>query len=327
MHGVHGDFCAGQRDRPSRSPILGRIWPPASAAMNLDEVSGMGRNPRQRINGGIYHVMNRGNRKMRIFEDVRDRRRFVRILIEETERYGVLLLAGCEMVNHFHLIVATPNGNVSEFMEQLEGRFARYFNWRHGTVGHLFQGRFRDVVIEHDTHLLIALCYVYFNPVSARLVTRPEDYEWSTYAATVGIKWLPKYISINWLTVLFDGASVQEAQRRLRGLMTEANPVAAYLRQDEMAVDPEAVRRVLRSHVGEQLRLGTLPRLYGSALRSSLSTIVDVGSPTARAAAIHTAHVEHGYTLAEIARELRLHKTTVSKIFCAFRRSHRSSAA
>ncbi len=71
------------------------------------------------------------------------------------------------MVNHFHLVVVTPHGNLSEFMEQLEGRFARYSNWRHGSVGHLFQGRFRDVVIEHDIHLLIALCYVFLNPVSA----------------------------------------------------------------------------------------------------------------------------------------------------------------
>lgn len=288
----------------------------------------MGRNPRPNICGGIYHVMNRGNRKMRIFEDVCDRRKFLRILIEELERYGVSLLGGCEMHNHFHLAVATPNGNLSEFMEQLEGRFARYYNWRHGTVGHLFQGRFRDVVIEHDTHLLIALCYIYLNPVSARLVATPEDYEWSTYAATLGIRPLPKYLSIDWLASLFDGAPIQECQRRLRSLMTEANPVSAFLRQHEMAVDPKAVRQVVRSYIGEQLQLGALPRIYRSALRANLHNLVRAElTPSARAVAIYTAHLEHGYTLAEIARELRLHTTTVSKIFRSFCRSRPSSAA
>ena len=90
-------------------------------------------------------------------------------------------------------------------------------------VGHLFQGRFRHVVIEHDIHLLIALCYIFLNPVSARLVTGLEDYKWSTYAATVGLAPLPKYISIDWLTSLFDGDSLQECQRRFRSLMTEAS--------------------------------------------------------------------------------------------------------
>ncbi len=288
----------------------------------------MGRNKRSNICGGIYHVMNRGNRKMRIFEDVRDRRKFMLILIEEKETYGVRLLDGCEMDNHFHLVVETPNGNLSEFMEQLEGRFARYFNWRHGTVGHLFQGRFRDVAIEHDTHLLIALCYVYLNPVSARIVVTPEDYEWSTYAATVGIRPLPKYLSIDWLPALFDGASMQESQRRLRNLMTEANPVEAYLRQNEMAVHPEAVHRVLRSYVGEQLRLGALPRVYRSLLRSRLSDLVYEGLPPAsRAVAIYDAHVTHGYKLAEIARELHMPPSTVSKIFRSIRGSQRRFAA
>lgn len=257
---------------------------------------------------------------MPIFEDAHDRRKFQRILIEEMERYGVHTHAGCQMGNHVHLVVGTPHGNLSDFMEQLEGRYARYSNWRYGRVGHLFQGRFRHVVIEHDMHLIIALCYVYLNPVSAGLVNTPEDYEWSTYAGTVGIKPLPKYLSIDWLPDLFDGASVQVSQRRLRELMTEANPVAAYLRQNEMGVDPEAVRRVLRSYVGEQLRLASLPRIYRSALRSSLSELVQVGlTPADRALAIHNAHVEHGYTLAEIARELRLGKSTVSRIFRSLR--------
>jgi len=260
--------------------------------------------------------MNRGNRKTPIFEDERDRRRFLRILIEEKLRYRVEIHGGCQMRNHFHLLVGTPHANLSDFMEQLEGRYARYWNWRYGVVGHLFQGRFRSVVIEHDMQLLIALCYVFLNPVSARLVKRPEDYKWSTYSATAGLAPLPSYISIDWLSSLFPSDSLHESQRCLRNLMTAANPVAAYLQQDLTGVAPETVRRALRSYVGAQLQLGRLPRLYRSALRSRLAELVQPGlPPPLRAVAISEAHVQHGYTLAEIARELRLGKSTVSKIF------------
>ena len=148
--------------------------------------------------------MNRGNRKAPIFEDDRDRRRFLRILVEEQERYAVKLLAGCQMGNHFHCALTTPNGNLSDFMEQLESRFARYSNWRHGRIGHLFQGRFRDVMIEHDIHLLIALCYIFLQSGERRLSSHDQsDYKWSTYAATVGLAPLPSYLSIDWLEALF----------------------------------------------------------------------------------------------------------------------------
>jgi putative transposase len=276
----------------------------------------MGRDPRVLIRGATYHVMNRGNRKERIFEDGRDLRRFLRIFVAETERYGVDFLAGCPMGNHFHAIVTTPHGNLSDFMEQLEGQFAKYSNWRYERVGHLFQGRFRGVLIEHDIQLLTALCYVFFNPVSAGLCSRAEDYKWSTYAATVGLAPCPSYLSIDWLRALFPDATLEEAQVRFHALMTEGDPVVGYLQQHDAAVDPDALRRVIRSYTGEQLQLGMLPQIYRSALRSSLTELFPDGmTAPARAHAIHDAHVTQGYTLAEISRELRVSPGRVSQIY------------
>jgi putative transposase len=285
----------------------------------------MARNPRERICGGIYHVMNRGNRKMPIYEDVRDRRAFLKIMVEEKERYGVDILAGTLMLNHFHLVVVTPHGNLPEFMAQLQGRFARYSNRRHGNVGHLFQGRYRHVVIEHDIHLLTALCYVFFNPISARLVARLEDYKWSTYAATVGLAPLQGYLTIDWLTSLFPGASLEQAQRLFHRLMDQAKPVAAYLEQNEFNVDSDAVRRAFHSYVGGKIELASLPRMYRSALRSELWELLQEGMiEPSRSAAIYDAHVVHGYKLAEIASRLHLHKSHVSKIFRAAVKARRS---
>ena len=140
--------------------------------------------------------MNRGNRKVLIFHDDRDRRRFTRILIETTEEYGVETLGGVQMGTHFHLVVLTPHANLSAFMQQLEGRYAEYINWRHGFVGHLFQGTFKGVVIENDIHLFTALWYVFSNPCAAGFCERFEEWPWSTYAATAGLRPVPAYLSI-----------------------------------------------------------------------------------------------------------------------------------
>lgn len=193
--------------------------------------------------------MNRGNRKAQIFIDDLDRRRFSRILLEEQKTHGVKVCSECQMGTHFHLIVTTPRGNLSDFVGAFEGRFADYSNRRHGNVGHLYQGRFVDVVIEDDVQLLTALCYVFLNPVSAGLVTRIEDYPWSTYRATAGLGPAPPYLSLEWLESLYPGEPLKDAQQHFRALMNEAQPVVVVLRSTERGSRPlrgEAGRALLR---------------------------------------------------------------------------------
>ncbi len=189
--------------------------------------------------------MNRGNRRALIFEDDRDRKRFVSLLIQFLRSFEVELLVGCLMGNHFHLIVTTPLGNLSWFMQQLEGQFATYSNWRHQRVGHLFQGRFRGVLIESDLHLLIAACYVFVNPVVAGLCDRPEQWKWSTYSSTAGITSAPEYLSLNWVSELFQSASLEACQRLFRKLMDQAHPVQSYLAQADWLAPCEPMTRRL----------------------------------------------------------------------------------
>lgn len=278
----------------------------------------MGREPRLNIPGAIYHVMNRGNRKERIFEDDCDRRKFVKTLIEEQAIHGVRTLGGTLMTSHFHLVVLTPHGNLSDFMEQLEGRFARYSNWRHQRVGHLFQGPFRHVLIESDIHLLTALCYVFMNPVAAGLAAKMEDYKWSTYAATVGHSRVPAYLSVDWLETLFPGLTMTDAQQRFGRIMNAARPVVTYVREMELQVRPEVIHEVIRSYTGEQLRLAALPRLYRTALRPSLDVLL--GDASDRSAFVRDARESFGYRNAEIATVLGVSRHNVSRIYCADRR-------
>ena len=177
-------------------------------------------------------------------EDDDDRRQWLRTLIEKHEVHDVQIAAGTLMRNHFHLVVITPNGNLSEFMARLQGEYARYFNRRHGYVGHVFQGRFRHVQIENDAHMLTALCYLFMNPVTAGIVEKLEDYKWSSYAAAAGYRPVPGYLSLDWLQALYPTLTLSDAQQRLRKLMSEPKPVAHYLNSFELNVDGETIGEV-----------------------------------------------------------------------------------
>jgi REP element-mobilizing transposase RayT len=209
----------------------------------------MGRALRPQIRGGTYHVMNRGNRKTVIFEADRDRRRFGRILVETVEECGVEILGGTQMKTHFHLVVQTPQGNVSEFMQRLEGRYAQYVNWHYNRVGHLFQGPFRAVVIENNIHLFTALWYVFANAIEAGYCDRFQDWPWSTYAATVGLKPALTYLSLSWLETLFPASSLDISQSLFRQCMEDPDPVVRYLQ----IVDPTTDVAV-RSYVSARIR-------------------------------------------------------------------------
>ena len=276
----------------------------------------MSRPLQEEIAGGTFHITNRGNRKVIIFEHKQDRWVFWRIICEELTTHGVVLCALCLMGNHFHMIITTPFGNLADFVGAVESRYATYVNNRYGHVGHLFQRRYIPVVIENDIHLLIALCYVFLNPVSAGLVSKIEDYPWSTYRATVGLLPTPRHLSLRWLETLFDGIPLIDAQWRFHTLMQEAKPVVAYFDQFGLDVDAEAARRVIRSYVGDSLRVGAMPRRYRSILRAPLSELLPSTLPRADLPeAVYAARVEHGYRIVEIARHVQMHRVTISKLF------------
>jgi putative transposase len=303
---------------------IGPIAASRLRAIGLYYRTAMARDLRPNICGGVYHVMNRGNRKALIFEDNRDRKRFVSLLIRLLCLFEVELLIGCLMGNHFHLVVMTPRGNLSAFMQQLEGQFATYSNWRHQRVGHLFQGRFRCVLIESDVQLLTAACYVFLNPVVAGFCGRAEQWRWSTFAATVGITSVPEYLSLQWLGDLFPAPTLEASQRLFRALMNEACPVQKYLAQSEWFDVCEPLAQVLRSYIGDRLRSADLPRQYRALWRPSLDEIFAHASTAAeRNDAILDAHVTYGYSCAEIASVVSLKSTSVGNIVSSVRRQRR----
>ena len=141
---------------------------------------------RLEFEGALYHVTSRGDRKTAIFLDDLDRARWMSILDLVCTRYNFLVPGFCQMTNHYHLILETVDGNLSQGMRDLNGLYSQYFNRRHALVGHLFQGRYKAILVQRETYLLELTRYVVLNPVRAGFVTSPDDWRWSSHACVMG---------------------------------------------------------------------------------------------------------------------------------------------
>ena len=145
--------------------------------------------------GAVYHVTARGNERKAIVRDDIDRRRFVATLAQMVEHYRVVCHAWVLMPNHYHLLLETPEANLSRAIRHLNGVYTQAFNRRHRRVGHLFQGRFKAILLEKDAHLLALCRYVVLNPVRAGLVRHPRAWGWSSYRATAGEESAPTWLT------------------------------------------------------------------------------------------------------------------------------------
>src|SRR5512139_2076393 len=155
--------------------------------------------------GAVYHVTSRGNEKKPVFKDDTDRLNFLNTLQHVNKRYNWICHAYCLMTNHYHLLIETPEGNLSIGMRQINSVYTQLFNKRHGRTGHLFQGRYKAILIQKDSHLLEVCRYVVLNPVRAKMVETPEDYPWSSYLATAGKTTPHSCLTTDWVVGQFSG--------------------------------------------------------------------------------------------------------------------------
>ena len=142
----------------------------------------------------LYHVTSRGNERRPIFRTTRDRETFLLLLGQTAKRYGWSVSAFVLMMNHYHLVIQTPEPNLSRGMHWLNGTYAGWFNRAHRRAGHLFQGRFHAFLIEKQAYFTEVIRYVVLNPVRAKIVTAPSAYRWSSYRATAGSAAAPDWL-------------------------------------------------------------------------------------------------------------------------------------
>lgn len=146
----------------------------------------MARYPRLEFEGALYHVLTRGNQRQRVFQDERDREKYLLLLANYGPQYAFHLYAYALMSNHVHLLIETGAVPLSRIMQRLGSAYTQYFNQRHHQVGHLFQGRYKALLCQKGPYLLELTRYIHLNPVRAKLVEDPGDYRWSSYGVYVG---------------------------------------------------------------------------------------------------------------------------------------------
>jgi putative transposase len=144
--------------------------------------------------GAFYHVFSRGNQKQPVFLSNDNMFFFLKCLREAYEKFGVIVHVYCLMPNHYHLVLETPLGNLSSIMHFLNTTYTVYFNNKHKRCGHLFQGRYKSILIEAESYAQELSRYIHLNPVRSEIVDLPEQYPWSSYEYYRGTaspeKWL-----------------------------------------------------------------------------------------------------------------------------------------
>ena len=163
----------------------------------------MARALRIEYKGAFYHVISRGNNREETFLDDTDRKQFLKYLKEQTLRYGIKIHAWCLMSNHYHLVVETPLGNLSKTMQSLNTSYTVYFNHRHRKVGHLFQGRYKAVLVQADEYLHCLSRYIHLNPVRANIVKDPGEYRWSSYKSYISKEEEQEFLTTEFILGMF----------------------------------------------------------------------------------------------------------------------------
>jgi putative transposase len=173
----------------------------------------MARPWRIEFGGSYYHVISRGNEGRNIFYDDKDRRVFLDILAEVSDRFEIDVYAFVLMSNHYHFLLQTKNANLSRAMQWLGVTYSRRFNNRHSRSGHLFQGRFKSIVVENDAYVVELSCYIHRNPLRAGIVKRLIDFKWSSYPVYAYGRKGPEWLKTDLILSFFSGGEAHQAYR------------------------------------------------------------------------------------------------------------------
>jgi REP element-mobilizing transposase RayT len=274
----------------------------------------MSRPVRIEFPNALYHVTARGDRREDIFEDDVDRQAFLEIFGQVVKQFNWLCYAWCLMDNHYHLLIQTPYANLSKGMRQLNGVYTQSSNRRHARVGHLFQGRFKAILVDSDAYLLELARYVVLNPVRAGMVRKPDKWAWSSYRASMGLAPAQPFLAV-------DGLLAQFAKRRTVAQARYAQFVADGIKapspwqqlKGQVFLGDERFVKKMQARMGKQQRADVqIPISHRRAPAPSLAQI-EQRSPD-RNTAIVKAHATGAYSYQQIAEHFGLHFTTVGKV-------------
>lgn len=242
----------------------------------------MGRSLRIEYSGAFYHVTSRGNEQKDVFKSQKDREKFLSYLASASERYGAAIHAFCLMSNHYHVLMETPAGNLSQIMRHINGAYTNYFNTKRKRAGHLFQGRYKAILVEKNVYALELSRYIHLNPVRAGMVKMPEEYRWSSYRSYIGLASPPDWLITTEQLGQFQGG-VLEMQSNYKSFVEDANgevvesPFAGVVGSVILG-SHEFIAEVEEKHLVEKQAELDVPALKRIACRWSVDKIIETVS-------------------------------------------------
>lgn len=272
--------------------------------------------------GCFYHVTARGNERQDIYKSVRDREKFLSYLESATQRYSAVIHAYCLMTNHYHLLVETPQGNLSKIMQQINGSYTAYFNVKRKRSGHLFQGRYKAIIVEADSYACELSRYIHLNPVRVGMAKAPEEYRWSSYQDYIDARQ-----QAGWLTTSFilDYFPLQQRRSAYRQFVEEKvgkeypSPLLAAVASTVLGGEEfiaEIIDRKILAKAWDREVPATRTLKSTVSPEEVLGKVTDYmqGQKEARKVAIFICHRHTGLKLSEIARCFQLSLSGVTQV-------------
>lgn len=263
--------------------------------------------------GALYHVTSRGDRREDIYLGDDDRIDWLEVLGETCKRFNWVIHAYCQMSNHYHLLVETIDGNLSKGMRQLNGIYTQHFNRRHNQVGHLFQGRYKAILVQQDSYLLELSRYIVLNPlrVKAKMVESVDQWPWSSYSAVMGTSTSPEWLDTDWLLSQF-GKQRKLARRKYDEFIVQGKGLPSPLKETRHQLilgDDTFVEQFRDSKSIDQLREASMAQK-----RSLAMTLPEYEKHyETRNEAMAKAYYSGAYTMREVAEYFAVHYMTVSR--------------
>lgn len=273
--------------------------------------------------GAFYHITARGNEQGDIYRNDGDRERFLEYLETAVGRYKAVIHVYCLMSNHYHLLLSTPKGNLSQIMKHINGGYTTWFNKRHNRYGHLFQGRYKAILVEADPYAGELSQYIHLNPVRAGIVGLPEQYQWSSYTAYSGKTKPSRWLTTEWVLQYF-GQKQVEAKK---AYVYFVNAAVGKEEEDPLKESTstlilgktEFIDDIREKYLGGKEKSRDLPALK-ELTKQSLEEIINAaneefrGRPEqARKAALYMSHKYSGRSLREIGKEFGIGESAVSQ--------------
>lgn len=271
--------------------------------------------------GAVYHITSRGNAQEAIYHTDADRYHFLSLLEQACKRYHWSVYAYCLMDNHYHLLVETRESTLSKGMRHVNGVYTQWFNHtrKQRRYGHVFQGRYKAILVDKESYLLELCRYIVLNPIRANMISQPIDYPWSSYRATMGY-----YETREWLEV--DGILGQFGKQRKRAIekykdfveegIGESSPMAKLQGQLILGSEPFVTKAMSKLPKEKQQDLSEIPKKQ----RPKVYALSTYFKKHEELEAVAQAYYSGGYSQREIGEYIGCHYSTVSKMLRKYER-------